>query len=270
MQRIVHRIFRRAFLTTCVSAYALICFAVTSTAFADDSRLMRDTKNFMETHGLRGRVVETGPSDRRVKRLVIPVTRHTATDFAERFSEPNGYVRFREGYRDLGTFLFLSLTPGKLFHHRMNEDKSESLLFTPGIRDSRYRRNSELALQHADYYAQAPAVAIPVDVKGAPLAHLKRWLDTAPTSPSVNAEWTNCMHFTCNAEVAPETRMATFLGIKRSIDGPNIIAKFLHAGNNRIEVVARYVEDQAAFDRLSESDLLGPKPYGGISRATLR
>jgi len=228
-------------------------------------RTAKDARAYCKANGLTPR--EISLPDGRV-RLVVPVTPSTAQDFAQRFSEGNNYCRLRESYRELGTFCFLSLSPGTIYHHRALENKPESHLFTPACAtaSSHYRRDSALAKANPGFYEKAPAFAFPVALTSKRLQHLKAWLRTAPTDPQVNAGWTNCMHFTGNAEVAPGVSLFDFLQVPRSKDGPNMIAKVAHSGNQRVEVVARYVRDQAAFDALADAALPGPTPVGKAAR----
>jgi hypothetical protein len=228
-------------------------------------RAAEDARAYCQANGLRPREVHLPDG---TVRLVVPVTSSTALDFARRFSEANNYCRLRESYRELGTFCFLSLNPGRIYHHRDVENKSESHLFTEpcSTRASHYRRSSQLALANPGFYETAPAFAFPVSLTVPQLQHLKDWLRRAPTDPQVNATWSNCMHFTGNAEVEPGVRLFDWLRVPRSKDGPNMIAKLAHSANEHLEVVARYVKDQTAFDALKEAALLGPAPVSKAAR----
>ncbi|MFH1131167.1 MAG: hypothetical protein V1754_07515 [Pseudomonadota bacterium] len=236
-----------------------------------DSRLMRVARAYLAQTGLSGRYVKAGPTQRRVNRLIVPVTPQTAERFAQTFSAGNGFVRFRESRRELGTFMMLSLEPDHVWHNWFDEVSQEQLLFDCPIktRESTYKARSQLAMisrTNIEYFDRAPAVAIPVDLKRKGLPYLEKWL-RGTASGGRGPDWSNCMHLTTNAQIGPKRLLWDFLGIRRSFDGPNMWAKMMHAANDRVEVVARYVQDQAAFDALPRNYLLGPIPVGGVEAA---
>ncbi|MCA9670718.1 MAG: hypothetical protein KC503_34210 [Myxococcales bacterium] len=241
---------------------------------APQSRTMQEAKAYLAAHGLKARRFKTGPPGARVWRVVVPVTRETADDFAQRFSKDNGFARLRDGHRDKGTFLFLSLEPGRIYHHHSSEVSPESHLHQLPVQRSHYRQNSRLlgsSEKARQYFLSNKGLSIPIDLRaeGNSLAHLSEWLAGARNNPTVRREWSNCMHYTCNAELAPSRTIAQHLGIRRSLDGPNLMAKVVHSANARVEVIARYVDSQAELDRMSKAELLGPEPFGGVGGAAV-
>ncbi len=252
----------RSFALTLALSLSLLSLLAASAGAQEGDRALREARAYCDAHGLRGREVRL-PSGQ--VRLVVPVTPATADDFARRFSQQAGFVRLREAYRHLGTFCFLSLEPGALYHARGLESwpEAQSNFVRPcATATSHYRATSELARANTAFYDRAQAFAFPVALGEAQLQHLKGWLQRAPVDPQVNAAWSNCMHYTGNAEVAPGCSMFQHLGISRSKDGPNILARLAHCAGANLPVVARYVQSQAELDALPEADLLGPKPVG--------
>jgi hypothetical protein len=57
------------------------------------------------------------------------------------------------------------------------------------------------------------------------------------------------------------------LGLKRSRDGNNMHAKVMHAGNQRVGVIGIHVTSIEQFNQMTEAQLLGALPQGGIEAA---
>ena len=217
---------------------------------------MAETKRFLKQHGFTAKLVTTGTPGQEIQRMVIPVTPSTAQDFARRFSASKGFIRLREGYRDQGSFLFLSLTHDKLIHHRDVEQWNESTLFDPLKVVSHYRASSRLLLENqaakAFYEGNPASFAVPVHLTPSKMNRLKSWVNNFVNNRQRVENWSNCMHLTTNAPLTDKLGLFGYLGIKRSKDGPNIIAKVMHASNKNICVVARYVQDQAELNNIPE------------------
>ncbi len=77
----------------------------------------------------------------------------------------------------------------------------------------------------------------------------------------------NCMRWLPNATTGKDRTLFHDLGIKRSIDGTNMTAKILHAGNHRVGVIGVHVTSLEQFSKMTDQQLMGPLPKGGIEAA---
>jgi hypothetical protein len=100
------------------------------------------------------------------------------------------------------------------------------------------------------------------------LGHLKGWL-AAREAPGDRLFCNgNCMEWLGNAVTGPDGLMLFHdLGLKRSMDGPNMKAKLLHGANARLRAVGVTVHSVAEFEAMSDADLLGPAPAAGVEEA---
>jgi hypothetical protein len=75
------------------------------------------------------------------------------------------------------------------------------------------------------------------------------------------------MEWLPNAEVSPGKALFHEMGVRRSKDGGNMKAKLLHAGNRQVEVVGCFVANANTFNTMTNEQLLGPPPAGGVGDA---
>ncbi len=76
-----------------------------------------------------------------------------------------------------------------------------------------------------------------------------------------------CMWWLMHAEVSQGLSLSHHLGVRRSAAPSNLMKKLLHAGNDRVDVIGIAVQDVAAFEKMTDQELLGAPPGGGVMEA---
>ena len=206
-----------------------------------------------------------GPEDRRVTRLIVPVTENTYCSFLDRFNCQSGfaYVNFDQGsnHLALGMRAPVNGKPPDCYLWARNYNGSLTGRQCNGqigpLGDS---RGSFMKFNEGGFI-------IPLNLQGPRIQHLGQWLAARESQADMLFCQGNCMEWLPNAEVAPGRGLFHEIGIRRSRDGRNMKAKILHAANQCVDVVGYFVTDVNRFNQLSDADLLGPPPGGGVTDA---
>jgi hypothetical protein len=199
-------------------------------------------------HNLPIRAVETGPANRRVVRAFVPIIESTFSSFATHFTQ-NGSVTLR--YAENSHHITMALQPGDNYLWARNYNGTD-----PRFGDYRNMYNS--------FGGGGYTMAVRL---GNRLEHLRSWLNDRHNPQDRTFCTGNCMEWFSNAEVAPGRAFFHELGIRRSKDGRNIKAKLLHAANDAVDVIGVHVADVNAFNTMSNEQLMGAPPAGGIDDA---
>jgi hypothetical protein len=187
------------------------------------------------------------PGDGPVHRLFVPILPGTWGDFQERFTTKNGGVLLN----------FTSLDyKGAVMARR----RGEGLTFIGGPEFEQMLGNK--------YMQFAPGSAtVAFKLSDEKLAHMNRWIEAS--GPELRAKagghsfkWLN------NVEVAPNRLLMHELGVRRSMDGPQMRAKFLYSAGEDVEVVGVHVNSAEEFrERIKSGQIPGPRPVGDPDQA---
>jgi len=196
---------------------------------------------FAKQRGLPVRVIEAGTAERRVRREVVPLTsaEHYA-EFQQTFGRAAGGLTL---HYDGDTHMMLALDPGDIYLWGVNH-RGESSYLSYGVFNPNGARTMAVRLDGVD--------------------HLHAWMASGAGVPLCRG---NCMEWLPNAEVAPGEILFHRLGLRRSRDGRNMRAKIIYAANDRIDVIGVHVPNVEAFEAMSDADLLGRPPAGGVDDA---
>lgn len=240
----------RLFLATVAAA-----LLVAQSAVAEE-RAVQAARQYTQQHNLGIRTVATGPANRRVTRHFVPITPQTYHNFLATFSQPNGFLHL--SYVQSNRHITMGLRPPE------NNQPTDCYLWArnyngkqAGLADCR-----TMYMKH-----EAGAYVVPVPLAQNNLQHLDQWLQARANPQDALFRGGNCMEWLSNAEVGPNTPLFHAVGLKRSRDGGNMKAKLLHASNDKVSVVGVCVADMNAFNAMTEQQLLGPPPAGGLDDA---
>jgi hypothetical protein len=222
-----------------IAAFLVVATGLDPTARAQSARAVEAAKGYTTQFNLPERRIVTGPADRRVTRIVVPVLEHTYDGFVARLSEPSGSV-------------VLHGIPDKQGHVVMMRRPGDLLLW---------------ARQHLSGYGsfgagESRGHLIVLQLEPGELTHLNGWLDDR-TRDALYSQG-NCLEWLPNAEVGPGKPIFHALGLTRSKDGHNIRKKLLRAANDKVAIVGVKVGSVEEFRAMSDDQLLGPAPAGGI------
>jgi hypothetical protein len=202
---------------------------------------------YTAAHGLPQRTVPSGPEARRVNRIFVPVLPNTYDDFLERFGEKGGGVVLRAVTNQ--THVGLQRKPGEIFYWARDKAQDPQWSHLLSVLGS-HRNGGHL---------------VAVELEPQELGHLNGWLE-ARKGDRLYCDG-NCMEWLANAEIAPDKPIFHALGLTRSRDGANIQRKLVHASNDKVGVIGITVDSIDEFNRMTNEQLLGPPPAGGIEDA---
>jgi hypothetical protein len=228
-------------------AASLLWVVAPPPARAQKARAVEAANAYTAAHNLPQRTIEVGPAARRVRRIFVPVLANTYDNFLERFGQRGGGVVLRAVTTQ--THVGMQRNPGEIFYWARDKVKDPQWAHLLGLLGSHSGGGHLLAVQ-----LDAPEIQ-----------HLNGWLE-ARTRDQLYCQG-NCMEWLSNAEVAPGQPLFHALGLTRSRDGANIQAKLVHAANDKIEVVGVTVDSAEHFNRMTDQELLGSPPKGGIDDA---
>lgn len=205
--------------------------------------IKKSLQEYTVKHGYKTRTVTVGPTNRKINRIFVPVlNKVNFEEFTDLFGETSGGVVYR--YTPANPHIAAALKSG------------DAYLWA--------RQRQDLK---ASWFARGPGYLIAAQLEPLELSHFKGWL-AKRAEPGDNLYCTgNCMEWVGNAEVGPQQLIFHTFGITRSKDGGNIKAKMIHAGNERIEVVGVTVESVSEFDAMTDEQLIGKPPAGGVEDA---
>jgi hypothetical protein len=227
---------------TRVLAFAFFAMGFGGTARAQTARAVEAVKGYTTQFNLPERRVVTGPADRRVTRIVVPVLAHTYDNFIAHFGERSGGALFHwiEENRHIG----MVRRPGDLLYWGRQQGHDQTMVGYYGLFGSGGGKGRLIVAQ----------------LEPGELQHLNQWL----VNPPYQDRNGNCMEWLSNAEVAPGKPIFHALGLTRSKDGPNITKKLLRAANDKVAIVGVKVQSIDEFNAMTDDQLLGPAPAGGI------
>jgi len=217
----------------------------------------RQAQEYAQQHGFSVKQIAAGTDARRVTRMFVPVTQQTYCSFLERFSDGKGYCHLN--FNNGNNHLAMGLKPP------VNNQATDCYLWARNYNGSVANigdyRNMYMAFNAGGYI-------IPVNLAAQKVQHLTQWL-AARNAPQDNLyRGGNCMEWLPNAEVAPGRALFHEMGIRRSKDGRNMKAKILHGAlGGAVDVVGVFVQAADQFNQMTEQQLLGPPPAGGIADA---
>jgi hypothetical protein len=228
--------------TTRIAALVVVGLSLAAVAHAQTARAIESAKGYTTQFNLPERRIVTGPADRRVTRIVVPVLAHTFDQFVAHFSEASGGVLFHwvEGNNHIG----MVRRPGDLLYWAHQRGHEQGFVDEYGLFTSRGGTGRLIVAQ----------------LDPGELRHLNNWLVNPPYQIGAG----NCMQWLSNAEVAPGKPIFHALGLTRSKDGPNITKKLLRAANDKVAIVGVKVQSVEQFNAMTDDQLLGPPPSGGI------
>jgi hypothetical protein len=211
--------------------------------------LAGEVSAYSKQHQLPIRIVKAGPASRPVKRLFVPILPGTWGDFQERFTTKNGGV--------LLNFTALDWR-GPLMVRRPGEGLS--FIGAPAFEQG-------IAQKHMQFVPGSTTVAFKLSDEK--LAHMNRWIEAS--APALRAKaGGHAFRWLGEVEVGPKRLLMHELGISRSMDGPQLRAKFLHSAGEDVEVVGVHVNSAEEFRRMEPAQLLGPEPRDGVEKAAVR
>ena len=221
------------------------------------SASQRQAQEYTQQHGFTVKQVTAGTGARRVTRLFVPVTPQSYASFVERFNDGKGYCRLN--FNNGNNHLVMGLKP------MVNEQAADCYLWArnyngsvAGLSDCR-----TIYMSH-----NVGGYVIPVNLPGPKVQHLTQWLAARANPQDAQFRRGNCMEWLPNAEVAPGRALFHEMGIRRSKDGRNMKAKILHGAlGGAVDVVGVFVQAADQFNQMTEQQLLGPPPAGGIADA---
>ncbi|MFH1129913.1 MAG: hypothetical protein V1754_01170 [Pseudomonadota bacterium] len=228
-----------------------------------NSRATRLVQQYRQQHNFPIRVIETGPANRRVARVFVPVTPQTWNSFFKRFNEANGFAALRHT-KDRMSHVAPNLrvdangAPQDCYLWGLNYNQGQQ--FNNGHGRGDYR-HLYMDPTHLGWIAA-------VDLEGAPLNHLRTWLESNErTGNRVGSN--NCMLWLSDAPTGEGEGKYLFgeLGIRRSRAGAQIVAKMVHGSNNRLEVFGITVPNIETFNQMTDEQIVGPEPQGGVTSA---
>jgi hypothetical protein len=233
-------------------------------ARAEGSRTVAEAHVYAAEHGLPVRRVAAGPADRRVERLFVPVLPHTFQSFTDRFNAGRtGSVMFR----------YTTSSPWGP-HTALGLDKGDNYWWARnyvGTQVARHYTDGQVRgledNRHYYYWHGTGGLLITAELEAPEMAHLRGWLAARARHDDTLFCQGNCMEWLPNAEVGADRPLFHALGITRSKDGANMKAKLLHGANERLRVVGVAVNSLEEFDRMSDADLVGNPPAGGLEDA---
>jgi hypothetical protein len=232
-----------------VATLLLVGLGLARAGHAQTARAIEAAKGYTGPNNLPERRIVTGPASRPVTRIVVPVLATTYDQFIEHFSKQNGGVVFHGIPDHQGHIAMMRQTGDLLFWARQRADHAQ---FVP--------------LYGAFTSGGSQGHLIAAQLEAGELAHLNGWLD-ARTRDGLYAGG-NCMEWLSNAEVGPGKPIFHALGLTRSRDGNNIRKKLLRAANDKIGIIGVKVGSVAEFNAMTDDQLLGPVPAGGLDDST--
>jgi hypothetical protein len=226
---------------------ALVVALASIEAHAQKVRSQEAANAYTAAHGLPQRMVASGPEARRVNRIFVPVLPHTYDNFLERFGEKSGGVVLRAVTTQ--THVGLQRKPGEIFYWARDQVPIPAWTHLLGLLGSHAGKGHLVA----------------VELEPPELGHLNHWLEARKSDQLYCSG--NCMEWLSNAEVAPDKPIFHALGLTRSRDGSNIQRKLVHAANDKVGVIGVTVDNIDEFNRMTNEELLGPTPAGGLDDA---
>ena len=232
-------------------AYAIVLLTLgsssTISATVSAKGLEKDVMRYAEAHKFPVQAVEAGPAGRRVMRLFVPITRSTWGDFRQRFNDAGGVI----------------LHSTTLYYHGavLSRAPNEALVWG----GDGYTWHPEHGQRNMDFRPGSMSFVFKLSPRK--MAHMNEWIATkgpeeGRRAPGHSFLWLNAI------ETAPGRLLFHDLGIRRTVDGPQLRAKLAHAANKRIEVVGVQVDSVEDFHRrASEGTQLGLEPRGGVEHA---
>jgi hypothetical protein len=234
-----------------------LLFQLAAHSASAQGNAQQQAQEYAQEHGFQVKQVTAGTPQRPISRTFVPITPQSYPAFLRRFNSTRGFVQlvFNNGNNHMVMGLKPPTAEGKpadcyLWARNYNGT-------VQGIGDY---RNMYMSHNNNGY---CMSLALPNNK----LSHLTNWLN-ARANPQDNLyRRGNCMEWLPNAEVSPNRPLFHDLGIRRSKDGRNMKAKLLHGANNQIGVVGMFVPDANTFNTMTNEQLMGPPPAGGIADA---
>jgi hypothetical protein len=239
----------------------LVALGCAAAAQAEPSRLGHLAQEFVTRHGGEVRAVKAGPTTRPATRLFVPILPEAWEEFHDTFTEKNGAIILRFSPRHLPQ----GFRAGEPDNHVALAVRPKDELFWGGLNFNGEDPRVDPQYHRVFRYHGPGGKVIVADLADR-LPHLMAFL-AARAFPNPNPAAMNCMEWLPNAEVAPGVPLFHELGITRSHDGPNMKAKIIHSANQRVEVVGIPVRSLEEFRTMSDADLMGAPPAGGVDDA---
>ncbi len=228
---------------------------------AQPSHLVELAQAYTARAGTAPRVVVTGPEQRRVNRVFVPVLPSTFEEFHELFTEKNGAVILRYSP---------AFPNGQVDNHLALAVQAKDTLFWDGLNhngtDPRVGPHQTPA-PNGTWRYHGPGGRMVVARLDEKLAYLKNSYLAPRSYPNPTPKTKNCVEWLPSAEVGPGEGLFHLLGISRSHTSNNMVAKLIHAANDRVELVGVSVQSLEEFQKMSDQELTGPPPAGGVEEA---
>lgn len=189
---------------------------------------------------------------RHVERLAVPVLAGTTENFCQAFSEKNGAVIWRKVNDPVHVPIYINGAKEGISHS------------TTMVGDT---TNYYGANKHAGHW-----LALALDKKeiGGVRKFLKDYIGNKPnhtrglwTAKHGGEQHGGCMWWLVHMQIDGKP-LSHIMGVTRSRTPGNQYPKLVHAGNERVGPIGVAVQDLAQFKAMTDQDLLGAQPQGGV------
>tara|TARA_R110002096_G_scaffold16898_1_gene57570 strand:+ start:12466 stop:13356 length:891 start_codon:yes stop_codon:yes gene_type:complete len=220
------------------------------------ARTKKLAESYAKEHKLETRIVKSGPNGKGVERVFVPVLPETHASFQKKFTTVGGNDSVLLRYSPVGmsqAHLVLAMKPGDIYLWAQNKNLG-------GNGNVFYQQKYMQTDGNAQEWPGYSIAVHPNSIKA-----LQGFLTREAKTPTFCGG--NCMRWLPNAATGKDRTLFHDLGIKRSLDGTNMTAKILHAANHRVGVIGVHVTSLAQFKAMTNEQLMGPQPKGGIEAA---
>ncbi len=233
---------------------------VSSTAVAAPSGVSSAVKKYTAAFKLKQRIVHIKAGAHAAKRILVPITSESAKLFASTFASGKSHTAILRAYDNDRNHpdMLLDATKGHRF-------------FKAGILDT--------AAKSLDMKKDGRFIVF--KLPKAKMTGLRAFWTTYDPNDGRQALKQDtgldakggCMWWLLNAETAAKADkanphyLAHDLGVTRSGDPMNLGRKLIHAGNENVVIIGVPVENQKAFDAMTDAQLLNAQPAGGVEAA---
>ncbi len=223
---------------------------------AEKNGALRQSKEldaYLTKNKLKAREVKINLPGRKLARVFVPVLPTTYASFTSVFNEEHGTIYLRHNV--------------DLEHPTVNFAKNR------GFTHEKMWQGAKGAVRVVDpngYYLirdpiNEPGRFLTLNFDQKTIAFLDKHWQNVEQGPQNNKS--GCMWWLVHAEAGKDLPLAHALGVSRSGATSNFIKKMMHAGNEHIGVIGVPVPTLAAFNKLTDNELMGPPPGGGALEA---
>lgn len=202
------------------------------------------------------RVIEMGPTGRKVERVFVPILAETQLAFQTKYSASGGNQAVIVRHTPQNKHVAMVVEPGDAYLWGLNyngkpgnkADYTHLYAQKDGTRST--WAGSSIVVHPTDVTTLTTFLAANQKRGTNCEGHCMVWLPSAPTGGKGESLFTD-------------------MGIKRSKEGNNIKAKMVHSGNHRVGVIGIHVTSLKEFTDMTDAQLQGPPPDKGVDQAAI-